>query len=194
MRLLLAIRAHLRPSKRRERFLPELHRQRPAAVATNGQRLPCRRGPPPMSTPYAFDDDGNPVATVDFAYPDDAPEADTRGDTLAALVEFLRQLTEDDGQPLPALLAGQRLHLLAFLAGASDCQTQRQLATRLNVSAGRVSQILASLPTSLRCMARLKRRAAKRPAIGNEPFNESHRGDKRQRPASENERTNRGRF
>ena len=108
-----------------------------------------------MSTPYAFDDDGNPVATVDFAYPDDAPEADTRGDTLAALVEFLRQLTADT----PALLAGQRLHVLAFLAGATPYVTQRELAEALNVTPARVSQILARLPSEWQSVARLKRRA-----------------------------------
>ena len=113
-----------------------------------------------MNTPYAFDDDGNPVLTVEPVYPDDAPEADTREDTLAALVEFLRQLTAD----APALLAGQRLHLLAYLCGASDCATQRQLATRLNVSPGRVTQILQALPSELQALARLKGRTAKRRA------------------------------
>ena len=117
-----------------------------------------------MNTPYAFDDDGNPVLTVEPVYPDDAPEADTREDTLAAILELLRNLTEDDGQPLPPLLTGQRLHLLAYLAGVTDCRTQRQLATRLNVSPGRVTQILQALPSELQALARLKGRTAKRRA------------------------------
>lgn len=115
----------------------------------------------PHAPGWAFDGDGSPIATADFAYPGDAPEDGTREDTQAAIVEFLRQLTEDT----PALLAGQRLHLLAFLAGASDCQTQRQLAARLNVSPGRITQILQALPIEWQGMARLKRRAAKRRAV-----------------------------
>jgi len=115
----------------------------------------------PPATGFGFDSDGSRVATADFVYPGDGPEdKPTRGDTLAAICQFLRDLTED----APALLAGQRLHLLAYLCGASDCQTQRQLAAKLNVTPGRISQILARLPSEWQGMARLKRRTAKRRA------------------------------
>ena len=102
---------------------------------------------------------------VDFQYPDesgDAPGATPRQDLQSAILEFLRQLTGDS----TALLAGQRLHLLAYLAGVSDCRTQRELADRLNVSPGRVTQILQALPSELQGMAQLKRRTAKRRAFG----------------------------
>jgi DNA-directed RNA polymerase specialized sigma subunit len=39
---------------------------------------------------------------------------------------------------------GQRVLVLAYLAGATSLRTQKQLGAKLGVSAGRVSQILNS--------------------------------------------------
>jgi len=110
-----------------------------------------------------FEDDGQPCASVGFTYPKDETDATPdamRKDAQAAILEFLRQLTEDS----TALLAGQRLHLLAYLAGVTDCRTHRELAQRLNVTPSRVTQILQSLPQELQSVARLRGRTAKRRA------------------------------
>lgn len=64
-------------------------------------------------------------------------------ETVEGLGEFFRVMT-DDATPLQA---GQRLFVLAFLAGKlKDAATQRQMAAQLNVTPGRITQIKQAIP------------------------------------------------
>jgi hypothetical protein len=85
-------------------------------------------------------------------------------DAQSIIAAFLRMMTTD----APALLVGQRVMLLAYLTGQTDCKTSRELATRLNVTPARVSQILRTIPQELASLCRLKSRTAKRRRIGRE--------------------------
>ena len=93
-----------------------------------------------------------------------APErrADAEQDQAHAVAghvlgEFIRRLCADGD----ALTAGRRLMLLAYLAGQLECSTNRELARKLKVSPGRVSQLMAELPEDFASLMRLKRRAIK---------------------------------
>jgi Trp operon repressor len=82
----------------------------------------------------------------------------TNADAQTIIAGFLRLMTTD----APALLVGQRLHVLAYLTGQSHCSTQRELATSLNVSPARVSQILRTIPQEFASLCRLKTKSAER--------------------------------
>ena len=87
---------------------------------------------------------------------------DHRGvNDIEIIAKFLRIITNQN----TALQAGQRVYALAYLLGISNLQTQRELARQLNVSSGRVTQILQAFPIELRSLCRLKGRTAKRGAI-----------------------------
>jgi hypothetical protein len=61
---------------------------------------------------------------------------------LEALREALEAITGGDGD---AREIGIRASMLALMAGCSPCRTQRDLASRLCLSPGRVSQMRRSL-------------------------------------------------
>lgn len=118
----------------------------------------------PPEMPQAFDEAGRPCAVTDPVYPDDEGDGSEpiRADAFTIMREFVRVMTEG----ATALQTGQRLHVLAYLSGISDATTQRELAAQLNVSPGRVTQILHGIPGDLQSVCRLKGRTAKRRAIG----------------------------
>jgi len=60
---------------------------------------------------------------------------------LAGARETLQTITRG----ADAKQAGTKAHLLAFIVGCSECETQRQLAARLGVTPGRACQMLAVL-------------------------------------------------
>lgn len=74
-----------------------------------------------------------------------------------AVGEFLRMMVAD----ATPLQAGQRVIVLAYLAGKTEAKTQRDLAQLLNVSPGRVTQIMQAIPSVLQSLCRLKGRQAK---------------------------------
>ena len=89
-----------------------------------------------------LDDAGEPCGSVGFQYPgEDDPgapcedEGRVRRETLFRLLQFL---TVKAGSKR----IGQRVLVLAFLAGATPFRKQKQLAAKLGVTAARASQIL----------------------------------------------------
>lgn len=97
----------------------------------------------------AFDDRGEVVPTVGFdfdaveAHPDGEPEQ-SQDDVARARRETLFRLLHCLTTGAGTKRIGQRALVLAFLAGATPFKTQKELAAKLGVSAGRVSQILNS--------------------------------------------------
>jgi hypothetical protein len=105
--------------------------------------------------PLAFDDEGNPVPVVEPAVYDPEPEADgDRGDLREAIGNFVEMLAGVGD----AKLTGQVVQVLAFLAGRTPCRTKAELAARLKVSPGRISQILQAIPAEFRSLAELRNR------------------------------------
>jgi len=76
--------------------------------------------------------------------------------------EFLRMMTA--GATVKQV--GQRMIALAYLAGKLEVKTHCELARLLNVSPGRVTQIIRELPSDLSALCSLKSRTAKAQAIG----------------------------
>lgn len=101
-------------------------------------------------------ENGELIATTPATGDGDAEER-TSADAQTIIAAFLRMMTTD----APALLVGQRLHVLAYLANQSPCSTQRELATALNISPGRVSQLLRTIPPEFASLCRLKKKSAK---------------------------------
>jgi hypothetical protein len=102
-------------------------------------------------SPIAFDDSGSPVATVDFAYPDE-PEAQEPGmltaddaarlrrETITRFLTFLTTKAKEPG------VIGRRAMLLAYVIGiAGGAKSQKELADILKISEGRVSQLLKKI-------------------------------------------------
>ncbi len=102
-------------------------------------------------TGIAFED-GQPVNVVWPSDPDDelheADAARLRQETLCRLLQCLTTKAN-------ARQAGQRALLLSYLLHIGDCRTQRQLAKRLGVTPGRVSQGLNSLRREFARLSRL---------------------------------------
>ena len=101
-----------------------------------------------------FDDDSEPVAVTSFSFPDeDSSEADdvfrVRRETIIRLLQFITA-----GKREPAKTVGARVLLLAFLAGASDCKTQSELAKRLGITQSGVSRALISAKKDFSMLAR----------------------------------------
>jgi hypothetical protein len=80
---------------------------------------------------------------------------------LDAMTEFLGMITANS----TALQIGQRVVALAYFMGKTKAKTQRGLAVLLNVTPGRITQIIGEIPAPLRGLCRLKGRTAKRRAI-----------------------------
>lgn len=81
-----------------------------------------------------------PGVDFDFSEMDPPSPGPLRDDEIKAIrIETITQLLQllDHGN---AKQVGQRLCLLAFLVRASESKTQRDLARRLKLSPGRVSQ------------------------------------------------------
>jgi DNA-directed RNA polymerase specialized sigma subunit len=116
--------------------------------------------------PLAFDEAGEPVAVSHPVYEtaDDGDLDTIRADAQTIIGEFLSMMTAG----ATALQVGQRMIVLAYLAGRVEANTQRELARALNVSPSRVTQIMAEIPSELQSLCRLKGRTAKPRAIGEE--------------------------
>ena len=111
-----------------------------------------------MNTNLAFDDSGQPIATVDFSYPAEEGDGDPPTEDAArelrqeTILAFLGWISAKGN----ARRIGARVALLAYLAGRSSCRTQRQLSKKLGLSTGRVSQILNIARRDLATLALLK--------------------------------------
>jgi DNA-directed RNA polymerase specialized sigma24 family protein len=105
----------------------------------------------------AFDDHGKPVQAVGFVYPADEPEPEPpdavdgaaaartafdRRRAAAAIIEILIAGTT-------MKQAGQRAFVLAYVLKLCPCRTQKELAKRLGVTPGRVSQILNAVKRAI---------------------------------------------
>ena len=96
----------------------------------------------------AFDEDRRPVLAVDFPHGEVAARVDGEAEPSQdegrlrreCFFKLLYFLTTRAGSKR----IGQRVLVLAYLTGATPFRTQKQLAAKLGVSAGRVSQILKS--------------------------------------------------
>src|SRR5690349_9148488 len=87
------------------------------------------------SPAIAFDESGA-VPSVDFDYPQDEPLRERQG----LLVQLLASIPVDNPR-----MTGIRFLFFMFLLGPAECHTQAELARRLKVTPGRVSQILNTL-------------------------------------------------
>jgi hypothetical protein len=114
----------------------------------------------PQPTGYAFDADGNQVATVDFVYPGDAPEDGEpthAAEVQEALAEFLAGFAKLRVSP-----AGRRILLLAYLAGKTDFKTDAELARHFRISATRFSHLKREFSSTVASLSRLGNRQRKR--------------------------------
>ena len=111
----------------------------------------------PSPSEINFDDDSQPVGTVDFDFGavEREPEAAAHEEAARMRQETTLRLLQFLTTKATAKQAGQRLHMLAFLLHASDCRTQRDLARRLRLTPGRVSQALNSAKREFAMLARL---------------------------------------
>jgi len=105
--------------------------------------------------PVYFDDLGEPVPVDLPADTEPDPVDDARRGEREILVGLLRAIANIG----PALLTGQALHVLAFKAGQSPYRTQKELASALKISEGRVSQISRKIPKKFASLMRLNHRA-----------------------------------
>ena len=93
-----------------------------------------------------FDEDGQRVLVV---YPDIEAEGDDRTEARADLAEMagaLLTLLVADGSVKGA---GRRTLLVAHMAGRAGCQSDAELAGRLNLTKSRVSQLRAEIEALL---------------------------------------------
>ncbi len=74
-------------------------------------------------------------------------------ESMDGVRKFIGKLTADGS----AKCVGQRLYAIAYLMGLTKCESQRQLAKKLNVSFGRITQILRSMPSDLKSLCRLSK-------------------------------------
>jgi hypothetical protein len=109
-----------------------------------------------------FDSDGRPCQVQDPAVYDEPDPAET--DAGALRVEFaaaLAALLVWIGDSKTVLAAGRRALIVSHAAGKSGCKSDAELAQRLNISKGRVSQLRAELEDYSPGMARCNRRQIK---------------------------------
>ncbi|MEI7733736.1 MAG: helix-turn-helix domain-containing protein [Verrucomicrobiota bacterium] len=103
----------------------------------------------------AFDDDGNRIGQTGFDYdamdgtqePQDRDDARARQELFRRVIQFLAS-----GEA-PAVAVGRRVILLAHLLH-DNAVTQRQLARKLRLSPGRVSQLLNVVKRELATLAK----------------------------------------
>ena len=99
-----------------------------------------------------FDDDGNKIAVVDFPYDSvdgerngDAEKLDSCRSSQETLIRALQIITAGNVTPEEA---GRRA--MMFQHWASPDGTQRQLADRMQVTAGRASQLFSEFKRHLK--------------------------------------------
>jgi len=125
--------------------------------------------------PMAFDSEGRPIKVTHpiFETMDEDEDAtrhsNARGEIVAGLMRMLTHNAD-------AAKAGQRLLVVAYLSGAiPECKTHRDLAARLNISPGRVSQIIndlrAIMPSLAVCNSRQRRSVKARRTYGDATTN-----------------------
>lgn len=95
----------------------------------------------------AFDEAQRPVIAVEFPHDEVADRLDgeaepSREDEARLRREILSRLLYFLTTRAGSKRIGQRVLVLAFIAGATPFKKQKQLAAKLGVSAGRASQIL----------------------------------------------------
>ena len=93
---------------------------------------------------YGYGDSGELVAVEGFRFPDEEAEAQATLDDEARLrrelyIRSFHYLARKGARPAAI---GRRVLLLEYILGATDCRTQRELARRVELSPGRVSQLL----------------------------------------------------
>jgi hypothetical protein len=104
--------------------------------------------------PLAFDEAGHPVAVSHPVYePDESRGDDARKDFQEKIAGFLGWMASGSVRQ-----AGRRAILLAHLAGKSGCLTDRQLAKKLNISPGRISQLRSEIIGDFGGLGRCNRR------------------------------------
>jgi len=94
----------------------------------------------------------------------DDPQVEAPVDLQMMLGRFLAKLYAlGDARKI-----GQHVSAMAYLAGQTPLKTKSELAAKLKVSPGRVSQILQEIPREFESLSRLKSRTAKARTSGRE--------------------------
>ena len=105
--------------------------------------------------PLAFDEGLHPVAVTHPVY--ETPD-ETQDDPRREFQEKLARLLQWLAAGSNVEQAGRKVLLLAHLAGKSGCKTDRELARRLNISGGRLSQLRAEIIGDFGSLGRCNRR------------------------------------
>jgi hypothetical protein len=97
--------------------------------------------------PLAYDDEGRPIPVAHPVYYDADPEPDDpeQDGFLLKLAAFIGWLAE--GSDVET--AGRKALLLAHFCGKSGCRTDSELATKMNLTKARLSQLRSELATIL---------------------------------------------
>jgi hypothetical protein len=103
----------------------------------------------------AYDEQGNRVVVVHPIYEQDDTQDDDAShkffqEKLAVLLQWLAVGTVQQ--------AGRRAFLLAHLVGKSGCASDRELAKKLNISPGRISQLRSEIIGDFGGLGRCNRR------------------------------------
>jgi hypothetical protein len=137
----------------------------PPALVGDAFCVACRYGDAPPVKPWhsaAVDGDGN-ILETDIAAPpvDGEPDAAntntaSNGDFAEMLAVFLAwQIAGGDVET-----AGRRAWTVAHLAGKSGCETDAELAAKLNISPGRISQLRAEIQANFGTFGKCNGRVA----------------------------------
>lgn len=97
-----------------------------------------------------------PSVPFDFDAIDGLPAANPHDDRAQIRIEALRNLLGFLTSGADATACGQRVHLIAYMIKQSECRTQRELAKRLGLTPGRISQALNEVRRELSMIAGLK--------------------------------------
>ena len=97
----------------------------------------------------AFDGDGRPVLLDHPAVYDSDTEGDDRSEARADFAEKLGALLSWLAADGSVKGAGRRTLLIAHIAGRAGCQSDAELAGRLNLTKSRVSQLRAEIEALL---------------------------------------------